>query len=184
MNTVDKKRASCFALVPLIFALLTALSVFGCASSAPTPEAAPEPVSALEPDPAPDLAAGEETPVEPLPAPRWEYFHGLILEGAKPYTVVKGDTLSDIAKKKWDAGQNPYFFPVLALTAENIISDPDVIKPGTKLAIPDLKVNLEDPEARAKIKICLKEAAAFYARSDKFYKNDMVQHLSELAEGL
>jgi hypothetical protein len=42
------------------------------------------------------------------------------------------------------------------------IADPDLIEPGMELVIPDLKINLDDPEVRARIKVLLESVATIY----------------------
>jgi hypothetical protein len=87
----------------------------------------------------------------------------IILEGAKIYTVVRYDTLSKIAINNYGR-VNGYYFPLIMLASGDVVDDPDLIEPGTRLTIPDLQRNLSDPGARAKIKEFLNEIANVYDR--------------------
>jgi LysM repeat protein len=90
------------------------------------------------------------------------YESGIILTGAKPYTVVRGDTLSNIARTNYGAG-NGYHFPLIIAASNETILDPDKIEPGMKLTIPDLQANLDNPQARGNLKNLIKDIADFYA---------------------
>jgi hypothetical protein len=91
------------------------------------------------------------------------YESSIILEGAKNYSVVKGDTLSSIAIKSYGS-KNGFFFPLIMLASQDVILDPDLIEVGMALSIPDLERNLADAKARAAIKSFLKDIAAVYER--------------------
>ena len=81
----------------------------------------------------------------------------LILEGAKTYTVVSGDTLAQIAgKSDYRSG---FYYPIILLASRDVVVDADKINPGMKLIIPDLQRNLDDPKARANIKQFLLDVA-------------------------
>jgi hypothetical protein len=82
--------------------------------------------------------------------------HGLIIDGAQRYTVVRRDTLSAIARARY---RNGFYFPVIMLASDNVVRDMDRIRPGMVLTIPDLQRNLNDPQARAVIKQALLNAA-------------------------
>ena len=94
----------------------------------------------------------------------------LDLSGADNYTVVSGDYLVQITQKYYGgltgvgkAGtSNGFYFPIVMLASGNIIVDPDLIEPGMKLTIPDLKKNLADSNARKAIKNCLKDVSYIY----------------------
>ena len=73
----------------------------------------------------------------------------------KTYTVVKGDTLSSIAKK--------YNTTVDAIVKENKIANPNVIKVGQKLTIPAAKSYAKGT------KISLKKVPAFASANDRSY---------------
>jgi hypothetical protein len=105
-----------------------------------------------------------------------KYFGDLILEGATNYTVVKGDTLSQIASSKFGKG-NGYYFPVIMLASHETVEDPDIIEIGDKLTIPDLQKNLDNPRARTNIKEYLKEIAELYGqqKGQEAIKNDLIK---------
>ena len=100
------------------------------------------------------------------------YRSKLDMTGAQSYTVVSGDSLSQITRKFYgnltgvgDAGANNGFhFPVIMLASGNKIVDPDLIEPGMQLKIPDLQKNLANPVSRKAIKDCLNEVAYVYNR--------------------
>jgi hypothetical protein len=89
------------------------------------------------------------------------YRGNLILDGAKSYTVVAGDTLSAISRAQYGSG-NGVFFPLIMLASSDVVLDPDFIEPGNKLTIPDLQKNLNDATARAHLKNFLLEIAKVY----------------------
>ena len=94
----------------------------------------------------------------------------LDMSGAKDYTVVKGDTLSQITRNFYgsltgvgDSGaNNGFYFPVIMLASDSNIVDPDLIEPGMKMKIVDLKKNLAIPGSRKAIKDCLMDVAYVY----------------------
>ncbi|MDR1250978.1 MAG: LysM peptidoglycan-binding domain-containing protein [Treponema sp.] len=107
----------------------------------------------------PDYSFFESSPsVEPVYE---RYSGGIILEGAQTHLVVWGDTLTKLAVRYYGS-QNSYFFPLILLGSRNVISDPDVIIPGTRLTIPDLQRNLNDPTARQRLKDFLYETSNTY----------------------
>ena len=89
------------------------------------------------------------------------YADTLTLAGAKSYTVQKDDSLTDIAKKFYGA-EYGYYFPVILLASKETISDPDLIKPGMKLLIPDLQSNLESKAIRSKLKLYFRDISTIY----------------------
>jgi len=77
------------------------------------------------------------------------YVRGLILDGARSYTVRSGDSLSSIARTYYGDG---HYYPVIMLASNAVISDPYKIQQGMVLTIPDLQTNLNDSRARRSIK--------------------------------
>jgi hypothetical protein len=110
-----------------------------------------------------------------------EHQKGLILDGAKTYTIVYGDTLTGIAKKEYGTDKG-YFFPLIMSASSGEFSDPDKILPDRKLTVPDLKANMDNADARATLKDCLNDVADFYGSQ----KNDtaMVSGLHAAADTL
>jgi Tfp pilus assembly protein FimV len=93
-----------------------------------------------------------------------KYASKLILDGAKSYTVVSGDNLSNIASANFGA-DNGYYFPVIMLASSDVtIQDPDLIQPGIQLTIPDLDKNLDDADAKANIKAFLQDVSDIYGK--------------------
>ena len=104
------------------------------------------------------------------------YRGSLDMTGAREYTVVRGDSLSQITRSHYgsltDVGaagpSNGFYFPVIMLASpDSPIVDPDLIEPGLKLMVPDLKRNLDNPAARKAIKDCLVDVAYIYNRKGK-----------------
>ena len=100
----------------------------------------------------------------------------LDLSGAQDYTVVRGDTLSQITRRYYgsltDVGAagttNGFYFPLIMLASiESGIVDPDLIEIGMRLKVPDLKKNLANPAARQAIIECLRDVAYVYNRKGK-----------------
>jgi LysM repeat protein len=95
----------------------------------------------------------------------------IILDGAQSYTVVSGDTLSSISRRFYN---NDDYFPIIMLGSSGVVSDPDKIEPGTRLTIPNLRRNLDDSGAKARIKSYFGEVASIYDRRDRsFYAGDL-----------
>ena len=100
------------------------------------------------------------------------YRHRLDFSGSQEYTVVRGDTLADITRNFYgtltgvgEAGtRNGFYFPLIMLASDNRIVDPDLIEPGMKLRIPDLRRNLNNPASRAALKDFLFDVAYIYNR--------------------
>ena len=98
------------------------------------------------------------------------YRSRLDLSGAQDYTVVRGDSLSQITRNFYgsltDVGaagsNNGFYFPVIMMASDSDIVDPDLIEPGMKLKVPDLKKNLANPVSREAIKDCLNDVAYVY----------------------
>jgi len=117
------------------------------------------------------------------------YRSKLDLSGAQNYTVVKGDTLSQITRTYYgnltgvgDAGpSNGFYFPVIMMASDSNIVDPDMIEPGMRLTIPDLKKNLDNSGARKAIKDCLNDVAYVY---NKKARPDTEAGLQKLANSL
>ena len=102
----------------------------------------------------------------PPPPPRVETPQGLVLDGAANYTVVSGDTLADIAARRY-GGSNMYFFPLIRLANASAVPDPDVIEVGTNLVIPDLQRNLDNAGANVLIRADMLAIAGQYERQSK-----------------
>ncbi|MDR2662184.1 MAG: LysM peptidoglycan-binding domain-containing protein [Treponema sp.] len=131
----------------VFFGLLVVLISFVVVACGGTPAPAPAPVADVPPPP---------------PPPRGV----IILDGASNYTVVKGDTLSNIAAGKYGES-NRYFFPLIQLGSAEIVKDPDVLEVGDKLIIPELQRNLNDVGANAAIRAAMLVTAAQYERQSK-----------------
>jgi hypothetical protein len=80
-----------------------------------------------------------------------EHRGGLILDGATSYVVQRGDMLVNIARSQYGSN-NPYFFPLIMIASTKVVIDPNLLKPGDVLSVPNLKRNLDDPSARAQLK--------------------------------
>jgi len=105
------------------------------------------------------------------------YSGDLILEGARTYTVVPGDTLSNIAaKSEYRSG---FFYPVILLASRDVVVDVDKIEPGMVLSLPDLQRNLDDPKARANIKQFLLEVAKIEDNRDRPQTAEGLRNLSD-----
>ena len=141
---------------------------------APAPPPAPAPAPAPTPPPAPAPAPTPVPPPPPPPAPAPTPVPApppvvappiratdLILDGASTYTVVKGDTLSEISRNKY---QNGFYWPLIMMASNDVIEDQDYIKPGMVLIIPRLQANLDDSRARQSMKNYFLEAADITSR--------------------
>jgi len=136
----------------LLMAIVTLLIIFaGCDTM---PAASPEPAA----EPAPVV-----TPPPPPPAPEAPVREGLILDGAENHRVSRGDTLSTIAARRYGQA-NMYYFPLIRLANASVVSNPDVIEPGTNLVIPNLQQNLNNPGSRTMLKTEMLSTAVHYER--------------------
>lgn len=136
------------------------------------------------------LACKSQPPAPPAPSDDVfenvyeRYSDALILEGAQTYTVVKGDTLSAISRSKYDSVDHAhagFYFPVIMLASSSVVLDPDKIEPGMELTIPDLQRNLNDANAKAKIKSFLAEIAVI---EDARSREKDAEGLRKLADSL
>ena len=160
-----------------VICLLLCLSffvLFACATQPPAPAPAPayEPAPEPAPKPAPAPApAPKPTPAAPAPAPAPppeppkaaapSRTTDLILNGADTYTVVKGDTLSKISRRKY---KNGFYWPLIMMASPGVVEDQDLIEPGMALTVPKLQANLDDTRARESMKKFFLEAAGITER--------------------
>jgi LysM repeat protein len=107
--------------------------------------------------------------------------------GAQDYTVVRGDTLSQITRKYYgsltnvgDAGpNNGFYFPVIMMAADSNIVDPDLIEPGMKLKIVDIQRNLANPVSKQAIRDALIEVAYVYNKKGAASTEDGLKKLAD-----
>ena len=173
---MKKKTRYTVLIAVLVLSFVLAVSCGG--TPAPTPAPTREPTAA-EPQTtsAPPAPTTTPTPAEPRPTPTPAAQGPIILEGAQAYTVAPGNTLSGISRHFY--GDTDYF-PLIMLGSSDV-SDPDVIELDTKLTIPDLKRNIADPGAKAKMKSYYNEIADIYEkRSQPHY----AAQLRKLADSL
>jgi len=137
----------------VVFYLVLFLSFFvlyACttAPSAPVSEPAStqEPAAAPAPAATPPPSPSQEPPKTAAAPSRTT---DLVLDGADAYTVVRGDTLSEISRRKY---QNGFYYPLIMMASNNIIEDQDLIEPGMVLTIPKIQINLNDAKARQSMK--------------------------------
>lgn len=164
--------------------MLAVLFILSCQSTGSTSGSSPSP---------PSPSAVVEDKQIPLPAEEQvlteiydRYENTIILTGAAVYTVVKGDTLSKIARQNYGIGDNPYYFPLIIAASKGTaeILDPDSIEVGMQLTIPNLQENLSDPAARANLKNLLKEIADFYAGKSGVQSRGLYNGLTRLYNAL
>ena len=162
-----KKYLLCLFILVILFAA-------SCATAPTTPEPPPAQTTTPQPPPAATTPPPAPTPAAPPPppptTPALPSVVGLDMSGAVEYTVVYGDFLSEITRTFYgtltDVGpagrRNGFYFPVLMLASGGQITDPDLIFPGTRLSIPDLRRNLANPDSRRTIKNILTQTAILY----------------------
>ena len=118
--------------IAVFLAALVIAVAGGCATA---PEAEPEPsapAAAPEAMPEPEPMAAPE----PTPAPAMEPMVEESGDGQLSYTVVRGDTLWDIASYRAIYG-NPYQWPLIYKANSHQIDDADLIEPEQVLMIPN-----------------------------------------------
>ncbi|MDR2922010.1 MAG: LysM peptidoglycan-binding domain-containing protein [Treponema sp.] len=142
----------------IILCLMLFLSFFAFFACGTKPPPAPPPAQPeAPPPPPPPPPPPEEPPKAVVPSRATD----LILEGAETYTVVKGDTLSGISRKKYQDG---FYYPLIMMASKDVVEEQDLIEPGTVLTIPKLQANLDDARARASMKKFFLEIAGITDR--------------------
>jgi hypothetical protein len=106
-----------------------------------------------------------------------QFSEDINLEGAKFYTVGRGDILAQITIRNYGSG-NGYYFPLIMLASRDVVTDPELIIPGMRLTIPDLQLNLSNPGTRAKVKEILNEIANVYDRKQIILVRDELRALA------
>jgi Tfp pilus assembly protein FimV len=171
-----------FMFIPI--SAVCALFVFSCvATPAPAPapqQQPPPPQTREEPKPQAEIKSEPAEPQKQVDAASAPPQPGLIFDEAKTYIVVSGDTLFAIAEKNFGAG-NAFYFPVIMQASQEEVGDPDRIRPGLRLLIPDLRKNLDNPGSRAKIKDLLDKTAALYSSRGNA---EVAAELRDLAKSL
>jgi LysM repeat protein len=102
------------------------------------------------------------------------YRSKLDMSGAQEYTVKSGDTLSEITRRYYgdlsgvgNAGpHNGFYFPLIMLASGHTVVDPDLVEPGMRLRIPDLKKNLDNSTSRKAIRDCISDVSYVYNRKN------------------
>jgi hypothetical protein len=171
----------------VVMGILTTWLVCSCKSTGTT--SAPKAGPSSDSDPSPNLSPGPG--LSPQEEQSLEFIYerhddAIILTGAKEYTVIKGDTLSKIARENYGAGGNAYYFPLIIAASKDSadIVDPDSIEVGMKLVIPSLQENLNNPAARNNLKSLIKEIADFYSRKSGGQSAGLYDGLIRLHEAL
>ena len=148
-----KKVFLCLALI------LSIVVFFACASAPTSPAPTPSSAPASSPDAAPAASTPAATNQQPSNISTPASTPGntdIILSGSETYTVIWGDTLTKIARRKYGNG---FYYPLILMASSNVIKDQDKIIPGMRLTIPRLQANLDDSRARASLKRFILETA-------------------------
>lgn len=107
----------------------------------------------------------------------------LVMDGAKTYTVKKGDTLTAITKTFYAGDdENGYYFPIIMLASRNVVSDPELITPGMKLTIPNFEKNIKDKAVAKKMSTFFRDLTGVYRQKDTPAAADILPHLIEIAD--
>jgi len=136
-----------------VFCLVLFLSFFVLFACGTPPGPAPAAKPAAKPASTP--ATSKTTP-EPAKTPTPVRTTDIILDGAEAYTIVRGDTLSGIARKKY---RNGFYYPLIMMASPNVVRDQDLIEPGAVLTVPRLQPNLNDAKAKQSMKKYFREVA-------------------------
>ena len=128
-------QRSGFPLMLLAALLLAAgvaavLLLFRPFASAPAPDT---PVALPAPAPQPAPAPAPAPPPTPAPEPTPPGIRDQEAIPAAVHTVRTGDTLFDIAEERW---ADPYLWPLILLANEDRLVDPDYLRPGHTIRIP------------------------------------------------
>lgn len=111
------------------------------------------------------------------------YADALNLDGAEKYTVQAGDTLSDITKKAYGEA-NGYYFPLIMLASNNVVKDPELIRPGMELTIPNLDANIGDSDRAKKLSPYFKDIANVYKSKKTNASATIRENLLEISDEL
>jgi hypothetical protein len=98
-----------------------------------------------------------------------KFMHLIDLTGARTYEVSWGDRLSKIAEEMYGSHDNAYFFPLIMAASSSQVKNPDLIRSGMKLTVPDLGRNLQDTAHRENVKGLLNAIAELYRSSGNKY---------------
>lgn len=98
-----------------------------------------------------------------------KFMHLIDLTGARTYEVSWGDQLSKIAEEMYGSHDNAYFFPLIMAASSKQVKNPDLIRSGMKLTVPDLGRNLKDGAHRENVKGLLNAIAELYHTSGNKY---------------
>jgi len=99
----------------------------------PGPEPQPEPDPTPDPDPTPEPEAAAEPAPQPEPIPEPDGASDQQIIPATTRTVRAGDTLYEIAQQAW---AEPFLWPLLLEANEELLTDPDYLRPGQRITIP------------------------------------------------
>ena len=108
-----------------------------------------------------------------------KYKKDLVLDGAKSYSVVSGDTLYLISKKFYN--NEGFYYPIIMLASSEIVLDPDKIRPGMVLTIPNLEANLENKGAKHAINGVMLDCANI---EESRYRQTAAVEIRKLAKSL
>ena len=183
-NKKDKKRTK-YMKKTILFALIIAVAAIlvACASQSGAGNADQNHDQGPNQATGQSASQGTQTTAQapqgvPAPASQARFREGIILEGAQRYTVRRGDTLSRIARTRYNNG---YLYPIIYIASGNTVLNPDRISPGMVLTIPNLQLNLIDPGARENLKNILLEMAVF---EDQRGRTRTARDMRNLANGL
>lgn len=111
------------------------------------------------------------------------YEDALNLEGAEKYVVQSGDTLSSITKTFY-GDVNGYYFPLIMLASNDVVKDPELIRPDMELTIPNFDLNIND-STRAKVfSNYFKDIANVYKQKKTSASEDIRQNLLTISNEL
>ena len=176
----------------LIVIMAAAALIMACGSTAETQEPESPPPAAQPPasqPPASQPPASQPPATQPPPATTpppqrdegavYEQYAGdLILDGARRYTVVSGDTLVRIARNQYGNG---FYYPIIMMASRDVVQDPDRLRPGMVLTIPDINANINNPGARVSIRNFLFDIAIIEEQRNR---QDTASGLRDIANSL
>lgn len=116
-------------------------------SPVPTPPSAPTPTP---PSPGPSAPSRPSVPAPSNPPSSGPGPVATPRPQRRTYTVVRGDTLSGIARKFYGANQGGAW-PTIFFANRNLISNPDLIRPGWRLTIPPTVTSRDVARARRSV---------------------------------
>ena len=157
----------------ILTVLVISIFAFSACSTPPKdPEKTPEPAVKEEPKKEEPVQAEEPEPEKPTPVKADESAEVPV----QKYTVVAGDTLSQIALKFYGTREKAYYFPIIMVVNPGVIKHPDKLTPKMVLLVPDFDAFMRHTPSKAKAKEEFETCIKIYKTENRY---GMVKSLNQ-----